>query len=52
MVEEVDRVVYEVRVEGVEEAVRALREGGAKDVKFIIVTIREVKPWRGQPRYQ
>jgi len=36
-------VVYEVSVEGAEEAIRALEEGEAKDVKFIIVMIREVK---------
>jgi hypothetical protein len=50
MADEVEQVVYEVSVEGVDEAIRALKEGEAKDVKFIIVTIREVKPWRGLPQ--
>ena len=50
MADEVEQVVYEVSVEGADEAIRALKEGNAKEVKFIIVTIREVTPWRGQPR--
>ena len=50
MADETEPVVYEVSVEGVEEALRALKEGEAKDVKFIIVTIREVKPWLGLPQ--
>lgn len=50
MADEVEQVVYEVSVEGAEEAIRASKEGEANDVKFIIVTIREVKPWRGLPQ--
>jgi|GEM_PF-2459550 hypothetical protein len=50
MGDEVEQVVYEVSVEGADEAIRALKEGNAKEVKFIIVTVREVKPWRGLPQ--
>jgi hypothetical protein len=47
MADEPEQIVYEVRVEGAEEAIRALKEGEADDVRFIIITIREVKPWHG-----
>ncbi|NIT35145.1 MAG: hypothetical protein GTN49_01375 [candidate division Zixibacteria bacterium] len=47
MADEVEQVVYEVTVEGADEAIRALNEGKPEEAKFIIVTIREVKPWRG-----
>ena len=50
MADEAEQVVYEVSVEGADEAIRALKEGNAKEVKFIIVTIREVSPWRGLPQ--
>jgi hypothetical protein len=47
MADEAEQIVYEVSVEGAEEAIRALKEGEANDVHFIIITIREVKPWHG-----
>ncbi|MGD8719490.1 MAG: hypothetical protein PVH29_11810 [Candidatus Zixiibacteriota bacterium] len=47
MADEPEQIVYEVSVEGAEEAIRALKEGEAEDVKFIIVMIREVRPWHG-----
>jgi hypothetical protein len=47
MADEPEQIVYEVSVEGAEEAVRALKEGDANDIRFIIITIREVKPWHG-----
>ena len=47
MADEAEQVIYEVSVEGADEAIRALTEGGTKDVVFLIVTIREVKPWPG-----
>ncbi len=50
MADEAEQVIYEVSVEGAEEAIRALKEAEAKDVRFIIVMIREVKPWRGLPQ--
>ncbi len=50
MADEVEQVIYEVSVEGAADAIRAIKEGNAEDVKFIIVTIREVTPWRGLPQ--
>ena len=47
MADEAEQVIYEVSVEGAEEAIRALKEGEAENVKFIIVMIRKVKPWLG-----
>jgi hypothetical protein len=51
MANEPEKVVYEVSVEGAEEAIRALKEVEANDVRFIIITIREVKPWHGLLQY-
>jgi hypothetical protein len=52
MADEAEQVIYEVSVEGADEALRALKEGEAKDVKFIIVTIRDVKQGsRGRGKY-
>ncbi len=49
-IEAVLRDRYELTDPGADEAIRALKEGEAKDVKFIIVMIREVKPWLGLPQ--
>ncbi len=50
MADEVEQVIYEVSVEGFDEAIRALKEGDLKEAKLIIVTMREVKPWLGLPQ--
>jgi len=52
MADEAEQVIYEVSVEGAEEAIRALMEGEAKDVKIIIVMIRDIKRGsRGRGKY-